>query len=292
MVRTRVWPGLVVPVLLLTISAAAGQEPRRVFVLHSGMHVILAPADKDHAARTMKELFARRGIRERDLVFLDSPFPTATFKDPIPRTGLVIYLESADPASRSAHEGYLRLHKALQNQGVGRDDAVVWIGHSAGGQMGMSMAHLAHHLDRYPDLARKTQPYRFDTVITLGSAVGSNPVPENVKLRHYYSAGDTMIYLLSRHGNVVSESMKSKVVFRPCVDLKANGKVRVFCDVEHPNWYSNDDVLAAILREFETHNTPFWRRPHADVSVGVGLSQVIANALDAQLGISLEEPNH
>ena len=64
---------------------------RRVFVLHSGMHVILAPKDKNHAARTLKEVLSQRGILERDLVALDSPFPTATFKEMVPKDGLVIY---------------------------------------------------------------------------------------------------------------------------------------------------------------------------------------------------------
>ncbi len=284
-------------VIVLVVAAGIAplvdaQEKRRVYVLHSGMHVILAPADKNHAARTMKAQFAKRGIAERDLVYMESPFPTATFKNAIPKAGLVIYLESADPASRSAHDGYLRMHKALQAQGVGKNDDLVWIGHSAGGQIGMSMAHLAHNLVKYPELAKTTQPYRFEAVITLGSAIGANPVPDEVKLRHYFSAGDTMIYVLSKHGNIVSDAMKSKVVFRPCCDMKANAKVRVYPGIEHNVWYNDEDVLASILREFEPSRTPLWRKTQSDVSTGAGLSQLIANALDRQLGISLEEPMH
>ena len=81
-------------ILLSAPPCADAQAKRRVFVLHSGMHVILAPADKDHAARTLKELLGKRGIAARDLVALDSPFPTATNKDWVPKAGLVILLES------------------------------------------------------------------------------------------------------------------------------------------------------------------------------------------------------
>ena len=264
---------------------------RRVFVLHSGMHIILAPKDKNLAARTMKELLSQRGISERDLVALDCPYPTATFKEMVPKAGLVIYLESTDPKSRSSQDAYVRLHKALQAQGVTKDDDIVWIGHSAGGQMGMTMAYLAHNLDEFPSLAKTTQPYHFDTVITLGAAVGSNPVPAGVKLRHYWSAADTMVYFLANHGDLVSDAMKSKVRFRLCCDLGPNAKLRVFPGIEHANWYDDDDVLDCIQREFEP-SWPVWRKTHADTASGVALSQLIARSLESVLQISLEADHH
>src|SRR6185369_8940597 len=122
------------------VTRADAQEKRRVYVLHSGMHTLFSPADKNNSARTMKEQLAKRGILERDLVFLESPFPTATLDDAIPQDGLKIYLGSADPASKAAHDGYVVMHKALQAQGVGKCDELIWVGHSAGGQMGMTMA--------------------------------------------------------------------------------------------------------------------------------------------------------
>jgi hypothetical protein len=264
---------------------------RRVFVLHSGMHIILAPKDKNLAARTMKELLSKRGISERDLVALDCPYPTATFNEMVPKGGLAIYLESTDPKSRSSQEAYVRLHKALQAQNVRKDDDIVWIGHSAGGQMGMTMAHLAHNLDKFPTLAKATQPYHFDTVITLGAAVGSNPVPAGVKLRHYWSAADTMVYFLSNHGDLVADAMKSKVRFRLHCDLGPNAKLRVFPGIEHANWYDDDDVLDCIQREFEP-SWPVWRKTHADTASGVALSQLIARSLESVLQISLEADHH
>ena len=198
-----------------TQSARAQTETapakRRVFVLHSGMHIILAQSEKNHAARTMKKMLSERGIPERDLIQMESPFPMATFKDMFPRDGLIIYLGSADPASKQSQEAYERLHMMLQEHKVTKNDDIVWIGHSAGGQIGMTMAYLAHNLDKYPELAKKAKPYHFDTVITLATAVGANHVPADVKLRHYYSPRDTMVYFLTRHGNLVAESMNSKV---------------------------------------------------------------------------------
>ncbi len=282
---------IILGVLMACTPLASAQDKRRVFVLHSGMHVILAPKDKDHAARTMKELLTKRGIPARDLVALDSPFPTATFKDMIPKDGLAIYFGSTDPKSPVAHDAYLRLHKALQAQGVTAKDDIVWIGHSAGGQMGMTMAHLAHNLDKFPDLAKKTQPYHFDAVITLGSAVGSNPTPANVKLRHYCSAGDTMVYVLASHGDLIPDAKKAKVRFRLCCDIGPNTMMRVFPGIEHPNWY-DDRMLERVLREFEPGYCPPWRRSQADVSRGVGLSQLIARSMESMLQIALEEDRH
>jgi len=283
---------LLVGGFLFATSSADAQTKRRVFVLHSGMHVILAPKDKDHAARTLKEILKKRGIAARDLVHLDSPFPTASWQEMVPMGGLVIYLDATDPKSRASHDAYVRLHKALQAQGVTSNDELVWIGHSAGGQIGMTMAHLAHNLHQYPDLAKATKPYRFDIVITLGSAVGSNHVPKEVKLRHYWSAGDTMIYFLSEHGDLLSKAMKSKVRFVPWTNVGPNAKLRVFPGIEHPNWYEDDKVLACVFREFDATYCPAWRRTHADAGQGIGLSRLMAQALEADFQISLEDDRH
>lgn len=276
--------------VVLPSTQADAQTKRRVFVLHSGMHVILAPADKDHAARTLTELLGKRGIAQRDLVPIDSPFPTASSKDPIPKQGLLLYLDSADPKSKASQDAYLRMHKALKDKGVAKTDDLVWIGHSAGGQIGMTMAHIAHNLDKFPELARQAQPFHFDTVITLGSAIGSNPVPKEVKLRHYCSPADTMVLFLSLNGDMVADAMKSKVRFRQCYDPGPNVLVRVFPGIEHPNWYADDQILACILAEFNGQRRPAWRLPQAESARGIGLGQLMAQALESELRISLEEP--
>src|SRR5262249_16465394 len=129
----------------------------------------------------------------------------------------------------------------------------------------------------------------FDTVVTLGSAVGSNPTPADVKLRHYCSAGDTMVFFLSQHGDVLADSMKSKVRFRVCCEPGPNCKMRVFPAIEHPDWYGDERVLDRILNEFTAGYRPAWRRTHADTAAGVGLSQVLTQAVETKMQISLEE---
>lgn len=268
-------------------SEAPGKK-RRGYVLHAGMHVILAPEDKNHAPRTLKANLIERGIDPRDIVALDSPFPTATFSNMVPREGLMIYIGAVDPASRVSHDAYVRLHQSLQAQGVTPNDDIIWIGHSAGGQIGMSLAHLAHNLAKHPELAKKTQPYRFQAVITLGSAIGSNPVPTEVQLRHYYSAGDTMIYFLAKNGNIVSAGINSKVTLKPLCEPGQNCKVRIFPGVEHANWYTNDEVIDRILCEFDASHCPAWRRKHAETRAGESLSRLIAARLDASVNFSFE----
>ena len=272
-----------------SLDFADAQEPkRRVYVLHSGMHIILAPADKNHAARTMQSLLQERGIKADDLVALESPFPTASLQEMVPREGLLLYLDAADPSSSRAQDCYVRMDRALKAQGVTGKDELIWIGHSAGGQIGMSMAHLAHNLSRYPELAARTQPYRFGMVITLGSAVGSNPVPDAVKLRHYHSAGDIMIQLLSKHGDLLAGAVGSSVRFRACCELKDQTKMRVFSGIEHPSWYHEDRVLDCVLREQGASPAP-WRRAHADIGCGRGLAQLFAAALENRCKIALED---
>ena len=281
------WLSLFLLLAVSTQAAFAQPAKRRVYVLHSGMHIILAPNEKNQAARVLREELLKRGVADADLVALDSPFPMATFSDPVPREGLLIYLGSADPASRPSQDAYLRLHKVLQERKITGDDRIVWVGHSAGGQMGMTMAHLAHNLQKFPELAKKTLPYRFDTVITLGSAVGANTVPAEVKLRHYYSSADTMIMMLSKHGDIVSESVGIKFRFSPFHDLRANAGLRVFHGIEHGNWYTEPRVLESILREPDY--CPAWRTP-ANVGRGVGLAQLLARAVESAWHISIEEP--
>src|SRR4051812_1895504 len=82
---------------------------RRVYVLHSGMHIILAPADKNQAVVSLKQMLRERGIPSTDIVPLDCPYPTASWSDVVPRDGLLLYLASADPGSRAAQEAYQRL---------------------------------------------------------------------------------------------------------------------------------------------------------------------------------------
>ena len=206
------------------VERQAPAEPgRRVFVLHSGLHFVLSKPDKNAAAKNLRANLLRRGVADRDIVVLDNPFPTASWVEVVPRAGLDMYVQSMDPGSRVAQDAYRRFDAALRRHGVTSADRVVWVGHSAGGQMGMTLAHLAHSLPRYPELAKDARPYRFEMVVTLGTPVGSNHVPSGVKLRHYHSPADTVAGVMARNGSEVTAPLGYAVRFAPCCDLADNG---------------------------------------------------------------------
>jgi len=165
--------------MLVVIAAdvRADPPPRRVYALHSGVHIFLAHPDKNHAAKVLRNELLRRGVAERDLIVLDCPFPDASWKNMVPRDGVMMFLDSMTPSSKVAHDAYQRMHEAFQKHGVGPTDEVVWIGHSAGGQMGMTMVHLAAEWPKHPALAKTAKPYRFHTVVALGTPVGNLSSP-------------------------------------------------------------------------------------------------------------------
>jgi pimeloyl-ACP methyl ester carboxylesterase len=265
------------------------KAPRRVYVLHSGMHIIFAPTNKNHCVETLHAELLRRGIPERDIVALDSPFPQATWSDVFPKEGWLLYLNATDPASKHSHDAYVRMHEALRKHDVKDDDVIVWIGHSAGGQIGMTMAQLAHNLPKHPALAKRAKAYRFERVVTLGTAVGANTAPNDVQLLHYYSPGDNVIGLLTKHGNTMSDLYGMKITFGPCRDMPANCTMRVFEGIEHPYWYSTARVLDCLLGECVPAPRPAWRRLTADATPQLGLAQLLAETLQREWRISLEE---
>lgn len=266
----------------------AGREPRRVYLLHSGVHAVVSRDGPNGAAERLRQGLARRGIPERDLVVLDSPFPAATWRDVLPRESVQMFLASADPASPTAQDAYRRLDRALADRGVTTRDEIVWVGHSAGGQIGMTMAHLAHRHDRYPGLARATRPYRFGLVITLGTPVGANPVPPEVRLRHYYSSADSVVGLLARHGSLLTAPLGGGRQLGPCCDVGPNALVRVFPGVRHHAWCSTPDVLDCIVREATGEDVSEPGTIAADTPRGLALARLLGEALEYECRIALD----
>ncbi|MFO0863319.1 MAG: hypothetical protein U0744_01430 [Gemmataceae bacterium] len=160
--------------LFLVISTAAvhADGPRRVYVLHSGVHIYYADRDKDYAAKVLRRELQDRGIRETDLVVIPNPFPTASKEDRFPRDGLLMFLDASDPKSKFSQDAYRRFDKALADAKVCEDARIVWIGYSAGGQVGMTMAYLANHLHDYPELAKAAKKRTFEAVFAIGFADG------------------------------------------------------------------------------------------------------------------------
>ncbi len=272
------------------LGVPAAQMARTIYVVHSGVHFYLAPPDKNHGAEAIRKGLLRQGIAEDAIVVLDSPFEQATFSNVLPKESVKLFMQVTNPESKVAHDLYVRMHQTLRSLGVPRDTRLVWIGHSAGGQIGMTLAHLGHSHDRFPELRKKSDPWLFEMVVTLGTPVGANPVPPGVKLRHYYSPGDSVIQLLVHVGESLSKSLGLDVRFGPCCDLHHNTKVLCFEGVEHNVWIRSPRFLETLLRERRGFTRPLWRHSHAECVPSLSLGQMLADCLEEECRISLEDP--
>src|SRR5947207_3323379 len=83
------------------------KSPRRVYVLHSGLHTILSDPIKNIAALTLKEGLHKRGVAQSDLIVLENPFPDASWKSMLPYDSLTMFLDSVEPGSKMSHDSYL-----------------------------------------------------------------------------------------------------------------------------------------------------------------------------------------
>jgi hypothetical protein len=270
---------------------ATPEPKRRVYVMHSGVHTILANPQKNIAADTLREGLLKRGVPAKDIVVLENPYPTATWRNMFPVECLTVFMESALPESKVAQDAYMRLHKAMQSQGVKREDDVVWIGHSAGGQMGLTMAHLAKNLEKYPDLVKMAVPYHFDMVILLGSPIGLNLLPPEIKLRHYYSPQDKVVRWAAKYGPTLVRTLGYQTgitVMPPNLDL--NDKIRVFRGVEHPYWDVDSRVLDRILAETNPNYQPLWCSPVLNPGLDMALMRLVSRAIEERYLITFEEP--
>ncbi len=274
-----------------TVPELANKAGRRVYVLHSGLHTVLSDPVKNLAAESLKEGLCKRGVCENDLVVLENPFPNASWKSALPFDSLSMFFDAIDPASKMSQDAYLRMHKALKAQGVSPKDTLIWVGHSAGGQIGLSMANLAYNLGKYPELAKEASPYQFEMVITLGAPVGSTYLPPDVKLRHYYSPEDKVMRWASKVGPWIAYpfGFHTRISKIPAV-IGENCLIRCFREIEHPNWDAEARVLDRILGE----RLPDFRSPwHAQLGAarwGLSLSDLMSQALEAEFHISLEDP--
>jgi len=268
-----------------------GNARRRVYVLHSGIHTILANKNKNIFAENMRDSLIKRGVAERDIVVLPTPYPTARWFNMFPKQCLTWFMDSADPNSWVPQTAYARMDQALRSQNVGPNDELVWIGHSAGGQMGLTMAYLAKNLDKYGDLAKEAPAYHFDMVILLGTPVGVNLLPEEVKLRHYYSPQDRIVHLVARYGPFVLRTFGTGVgvnIFPP--NLDDNDRVRIFRGVEHNNWDVESRVLDRILAETNDLCCPLWHSPVLAPGLEAGMLRLMCKTLDQNCKIAFEDP--
>src|SRR5438128_9033679 len=121
--KTLPWFGGLI--LALAWGAGAAQPPaktgapepaakRRVYVLHSGVHTILANPDKNIAAIQIGLGLMKRGVSARDVVWLENPFPHAEKWNPFPPKCAMLFGDYCKPTSRPCTETYLHMHYALQ----------------------------------------------------------------------------------------------------------------------------------------------------------------------------------
>lgn len=280
---------IVLPTSVLAGETDKGAPRRRVFVLHSGLHTIMSHPHKNLAAEQLRQGLHERGVAEDDLIVLENPFPTASWRNAFPRDALTMYLDSMDPGSRVAHDNYLRLHKALKKGKIKSTDEIVWVGHSAGGQVGLGMAHLASKLEEYPDLAKDSSPYRFDMVILVGTPLGHNPLPSQVKLRAYYSPSDLTVEAATRYGPFALFALGlSAPLYRVPCKPGDQCMVRIFPGVPHHLWNTNASVLDCIVGEFQADYCPRWMIPPPLPSDGLSLTQLLARAVGEDCHVTLE----
>ena len=291
--------GLLLAIALPSAPVHAAQQPdkapRRVYVLHDGFHTILSYPQPNWATTDMKRFLLRHGIDEADIVQLPCPFPKASLADMFPKAGFEFFLDCFNPASKASQQSYLSLHQALSDHGVRVTDKLVWVGHSAGGQIGMTMAHLGGCLAKYPDLAKQAGPHPFDMVVTLGSPLGlhNDQVPAGVKRRHYYSPADRVVHLAWVAGNLALpllgyQNYRIELVPVPA-PFSADTVVRVFRGIEHPLWTKDEHVLMRILNEHRRDYQPAWRSGGISPTLGPSLAGFMCRALEEQGRYSFED---
>lgn len=279
-------------VLVLTDVGRAQEPkaaPRRVFVLHSGIHTVIANPEINISAQRLEAGLKKRGVESRDIIVMTNPFPKASWSNPFPREAVALYRDAFSPTSKICEDAYLRMDRTLKERKVGPDDEVIWIGHSAGGQLGMTVTHIAHNLGKYPLLAKRANRYRITMVVTLGTPIGANLLSEDVRLRNYFSTDDNVVRLATATP-FFSSLAGVKTRLEPCTPtLCPAWKVRVFNGIEHSEWTKEDRIIDRILAELGPGQCPAWHSALCS-RPGLCLSQMLSRALSETCHISLEDP--
>jgi hypothetical protein len=267
-----------------------GNVRRRVYVLHSGIHTILANKNKNIFAENMRDSLIKRGVAERDIVVLPTPYPTARWFNMFPKQCLTWFMDSADPNSWVPQAAYARMDQALKSQDVGPNDDLVWIGHSAGGQMGLTVAFLAANHEKYPTLAH-TLPYHFHMVITLGSPIVRNLLPPEIEARHYLSPRDQVPRRLAQLTPPLLWMFGYHLPIKmPRVQSCSNCKVRLFLDIQHHDWDVEERVADRIVAEQVPGYFPLWQPALAYLTPRWAWLPALCQTLDAYWHVTIEDP--
>jgi len=271
-------------------SGGDAKARRRVYVLHSGIHTILAHPNKNIFAENMRDSLLKRGVADRDIVVLPTPYPTAKWFNMFPRQCLTWFMDSADPDSWVAQAAYLRMDQFLKSQEVRPHDDLVWIGHSAGGQMGLTLAYLAANHTRYPGLA-SASPYHFAMVITCGSPIVRNLLPPDIEVRHYMSPRDQVPRRLAQ----LTPPLLWMFGYHLPIKMgpaspSSNCKVRLFVNVEHANWDLEERVADRILAEELPDYSPPWQAAVGCLAPRWAWLPTLCHGLDLCWHVTIEDP--
>lgn len=230
------------PTLPVTPSAAVAEAPPTTFyALHSGLN----DPDNSAANRLQQELLSQ-GVAKEQVIVMDNPY--TAFTPAISDTNLFywrfaagyssnvynnvsLYYDSASPESEVVQAQAQQLKTRLAEKGIRPQDKVVWIGHSAGGQMGLTLAHL---MSQQPDEA-----FRIDRVVTLGSPIHENHAPQQTEIISFVSNDDLVLQASSQWRNIHSTPP----------NLDNNDKVVNLDDVGHAGYYANSAALEQVLTE-------------------------------------------
>lgn len=222
------------------------KAPRTLYVLHGGM--------SDPGNGSVKNIYAyllSRGISDQDIVMLENIYPAIPPAiTPLPnlsgknkgkklsaylkekaletkRNALLnwnLYKQSADldsDISRYTYKTLTRRLEALQKQQPQQPVRLVWIGLSAGGQLGLTMAEkFSLNTTTLQDEAR----VNFDTIVTMGSPIVRNNAPHAVRIIANISDQDQVLVQTTRPG--YSGLLLGTEVFSTPPNLDNNDEVR------------------------------------------------------------------
>jgi pimeloyl-ACP methyl ester carboxylesterase len=230
-------------------SAPPVASHRQVYVLHSGMN------DPDNtAAISLRQGLLARGVRPEDIIVMPARFPGFGASVTGMQENWNRYRAATDPNSTFCQQTYQDLQQELLRRNIRPTDSLTWIGHSAGGQVGLSVCNTA----------QQSGPFRFRQVITLGTPTAANPAPPEVQVRQYISPSDGVLVATNQMGmdGVTAEAYASR--------LDSNDRVRVFNSVTHGQWHSDPAVLDRIIAETQPERLPpprtWWGRIMDSVS--------------------------
>lgn len=249
--------------------------PETLYVLHGGM----ADPNND-STEDIHQYLLSRGIPEAQVVVLANPYPAIApnlkdvgqLLDTIEKNGFGrflkttarqtkanmlinwdIFKDSSNLTSPVTMEAYHQLMVALKEKQAAfgnRPIRIVWIGLSAGGQMGLTLTEKL--ASESPAL---NGAFEVETIVTLGSPILRNQVPARVRIVTCISNEDEVLSQTTRPG--AAKLFIGQDVTKIPPNQDANDEVREFTlpvqrefDVTegHNMWHRDREVLAKALQ--------------------------------------------